>query len=86
MKFAVTRHFERCYRKLPLDIQKQADAKLRLLAELPKQHPSLRVKRIQGTTDIWEASITMNYRLTFQISKDTIILRKIGKHKEVLGR
>ncbi|MDO8886177.1 hypothetical protein [Candidatus Oleimmundimicrobium sp.] len=86
MKFIVTRHFERCYRKLPSDIQKQTDAKLRLLAELPKQHPSLRVKRIQGTTDMWEASITMNYRFTFQISKEAIILRKIGKHEDVLGK
>lgn len=83
MRFIVTRHFERCYRKLPRDIQKQTDVKLHLLAELPRQHSSLRVKRIQGTTDIWEASITMNYRLTFQISKDAIILRKIGKHDEV---
>lgn len=86
MKFIVTRHFKRCYRKLPRDIQKQADTKVQLLIELPKQHPSLRVKRIQGTTDIWEASITMNYRLTFQISKETIILRKIGKHDEILGK
>lgn len=83
MRYTVTNHFASCYKKLPLDIQKQTDAKLRLLAELPKQHPSLRVKRIKGTADIWEASITTSCRITFQITKDTIILRKIGKHEDV---
>lgn len=84
MKFIVTRHFERCYKKLPKEIQKKADFKLRLLAKLPQQHPSLRIKRIQGTRDIWEASVTMNYRLTFQISKEALILRRIGKHDDIL--
>ena len=46
-------------------------------------HPSFRTKKIKGLkrTIIWEASLTMNYRFTFQIGEnDTIIFRNIGKH------
>ena len=46
-------------------------------------HPSFRTKKIKGLKKpiIWEASLTMNYRFTFQIGEDdTIIFRNIGKH------
>jgi mRNA-degrading endonuclease YafQ of YafQ-DinJ toxin-antitoxin module len=46
-------------------------------------HPSFRTKKIKGLikTVIWEASLTMNYRFTFQIGKDDIIIfRNIGGH------
>jgi mRNA-degrading endonuclease YafQ of YafQ-DinJ toxin-antitoxin module len=35
---------------------------------------------MQGLKDIWEASMTMSYRLTFQRAGDTIILRRVGTH------
>jgi len=43
-------------------------------------HPSLRVKRIQGTKNRWEGSVTMKYRFTFELIEDTIIFRAIGTH------
>ena len=46
-------------------------------------HPSFRTKKIKGLKKIiiWEASLTMDYRFTFQIGEDdTIIFRNIGKH------
>jgi|GEM_PF-370700 len=46
-------------------------------------HPSFRTKKIKGLkkTIIWEESLTMNYRFTFQIGEgDMIIFRNIGKH------
>ena len=46
-------------------------------------HPSFRTKKVKGLkrTIIWEASLTMNYRFTFQIGEDDkIIFRNIGKH------
>ncbi len=46
-------------------------------------HPSFRTKKIKSFKRkiIWEASLTMDYRFTFQIGeKDTIIFRNIGKH------
>jgi len=47
-------------------------------------HPSLRVKRIQGTSDIWEAFPTMGLRITFQLTDDLIILRNCGEHDKTL--
>ena len=52
---------------------------LRFLLEDPA-HPSLRVKRVQGTESIWEMSVTMNYRITFEITEERIVLRRIGTH------
>ena len=48
-------------------------------------HPSLRVKRIKGTSRVWEMSITMNYRLTFEMEGEKVVLRRIGTH-DVLRR
>jgi len=48
------------------------------------KYPALRVKKIKGTKDIWEARVNISIRLTFQIEKELIILRNIGKHDETL--
>ena len=48
------------------------------------RHPALRVKKMQGTNYIWEARASRSLRITFQIRNDTIILRNIGHHDEVL--
>ncbi len=45
----------------------------------PIRQPSLRVKRIRGTKRIWEASIDMDYRFTFEMIDGGILLRVIGK-------
>ena len=75
--------FKKAYQKLPEQLQEQVDRKLLLLEENPR-HPSLRIKKIAETPDIWEASITMKYRITFQISEGVIILRVIGEHEKTL--
>lgn len=77
--------FKEDYKKLSLNIQKQIDKKITLLITNPR-HPSLRIKKVQKTKDIWEGRITKNVRFTFQIIKDTYILRRIGKHNEVLKK
>lgn len=50
------------------------------------RYPALRVKKIKGTENIWEARASRSLRLTFQIEGDTVILRNIGHHDETLGR
>jgi len=45
---------------------------------------SLHTKKIKGKTDIWEARIDFHYRLTFEIVEDTLFLRVVGNHDEVL--
>lgn len=57
--------------------------KLELMIENPR-HPSLRTKKIKGQTDIFEASITIKIRLTWQYTEDGILLRNIGEHDKTL--
>jgi len=48
------------------------------------RHPSLRVKRVKGTQDIWEASATKSIRITFRfLETDLIQLRNVGSHEQV---
>ena len=82
--YQFTRRFKKEYKSLPKEIQKTFGEKLSLLLN-NVSHPSLRVKRIQGTKDRWEGSITMNYRLTFEFSGNTILFRTIGTH-DILNR
>lgn len=58
--------------------------KLKLLLENPR-HPSLRVKKIKGQNDIFEASITIKIRITWQYYNDGILLRNLGEHDKTLG-
>jgi mRNA-degrading endonuclease RelE of RelBE toxin-antitoxin system len=80
MKLLFTKPFIKDYKGLPEQIQKQADKQISLL--LPDfRHPSLWAKKMEGAKgDIWEASVTMNYRFTFQIEGDTVVMRRIGSH------
>ncbi|MEK7167040.1 MAG: hypothetical protein AAB732_01335 [Patescibacteria group bacterium] len=78
-----TKVFKKEYQKLSQQVQKITDKKLKLFIKNP-HHPSLRAKKIRGSLNIWEASITMNYRFTFQKEKNEIILRNIGAHKLLL--
>ena len=80
----ILKTFEKDFKKLPKQIQEQAIKKITLL-ENYQNYPSLRVKKIRGHENIWEGSITMAYRITFYIEKDTIYLRRIGTHS-ILGK
>ena len=65
---------------------KQIDKFLKLLEANP-QHLSLRTKKIQGTDGIFEASVNMGVRVTFEyIKPDTIFLRNVGEHDLTLKR
>jgi mRNA-degrading endonuclease RelE of RelBE toxin-antitoxin system len=79
MKIQTTKPFDRDYDGLPELIKDRADKQFALLLENPN-HPSLRLKKIKGHSDIWEGRITKSYRFTFQISQEIFILRRIGTH------
>ncbi|NIR52047.1 type II toxin-antitoxin system mRNA interferase toxin, RelE/StbE family [candidate division KSB1 bacterium] len=91
MKLQWTKSFVKDYQKLPQQIQKQTDKKPGFLLQ-DISHPSLRVKKVQGSirgkkvSDVYELSVTMNYRLFFQIQNNVYVLLAIGTHKEILGR
>ena len=70
-------------RKKTPELQRALDAKVERLRTNPG-HPSLRLKRVRSVRfeGVWEASITMSCRITFQYGADnsSIILRNCNGH------
>ena len=88
MKFNFTSRFSRAYSKLPNEIKTLFNDKIYQFAD-NWQHPSFRLKKIQGTDSVWEASLNMSIRFTFEFAKDTdgtqvCILLNIGDHDHCL--
>ncbi len=83
MNFILTSRFERAYKALPLEAKNKLKEALKML-EVNIRHPSLQVKKIRGTKDIWEGRLSLDYRLTFNMIKDYIILRNVGHHDPTL--
>ncbi len=84
MNIIRTDPFKKDFKRLPKEIKRKTEQSLRFLID-NIQHPSLRAKKMEGVKDIWEASVTMQYRFTFEIREDDIILRRIGTH-DILKR
>ncbi len=82
--YQLSKRFKKEYNNLSKEIQKAFDQKLQLFLK-DISHPSLRVKRIQGTKNRWEGSITMKYRFTFEFLENGLIFRAIGTH-DILNR
>lgn len=81
-KYQLTQQFEKSFARLPDSMATLFEKKLPLFLK-DIFHPSFRTKKIEGfrNPSIWEASLTMNYRFTFEMYKDgKIIFRNIGTH------
>ncbi|HLD24873.1 MAG TPA: type II toxin-antitoxin system RelE/ParE family toxin [Patescibacteria group bacterium] len=85
MKVILTHTAERDFQRLSSPIRKKALKQLHYLAA-NLRHPSLRVKKMAGSTHVWEARIDYHYRFTFQKNDDSFIIRKFGPHDEGLGK
>ncbi len=75
--------FEKEFKKLSKDNRELSKKKLELFLERPS-HPSLRIKRVKGYVEdpsIFELSINMSLRVTFQRYSEFIYLRHIGTHE-----
>ncbi len=83
MQIARTENFKKAWRELSEEQKALARKAIENLLKDIK-YPALRVKKIKGTKDIWEARVNISIRLTFQIETELIILRNIGKHDETL--
>lgn len=59
----------------------------RALARLKEnmRYPSLRVKKMKGRVDIWEASPSRDLRMTFRFESEIITMRTCGHHDDALG-
>lgn len=84
MRVQYTQRFERAHVSLQAGDAARVAKAIRLLA-VDMRHPGLRIKRVQGTSDIWEARASHSLRLTFEIHEDLLILRNVGLHDKVLG-
>jgi len=85
MKIRAYKTFKKAYRKLPADIQDKIDKHIDILAG-DFRHPSLHTKKMKGKDGIWEVRVDDFYRLTFEIIDDTIFLRIVGNHDDVLKK
>ena len=85
MKLVRTNRFKREFKRLPSHIRKQAIKKLELLV-VNSRHPSLRVRKIRGEVrgyrDVFEGSITMDYRFLFRVEEGSYTLLTCGTHDE----
>lgn len=79
MKIEWSDTFTKEYGHLPQQEQDRFKQKIKLFIQNPR-HPSLRVKKMQGTLGIWEARISQSYRWTFELIEGGIRLRHIGTH------
>jgi mRNA-degrading endonuclease RelE of RelBE toxin-antitoxin system len=76
-----TSHFKRSYKKLPKEIRLAFAKQMRFLVT-DIRHPSLRAKKYDETSGIWQARITNNVRLYFKIEGDICYLIEIEKHSD----
>lgn len=80
LKITFTDRFQKHYKSLTETEKKQFKAKLSIFAENP-MHPSLRVKKIQGTSDLFEFSVNMDIRVIwFYEGESLVALVDIGHH------
>lgn len=79
MKIRRTTHFERDYSKAPTEIQAAFDNQSApLLQNL--RHPSLRAKKYEEATGLWQARVTRDWRFYFVIEGDTYHLVRLRAH------
>lgn len=79
MTASFTLRFRKQYQKLSKERQLRFDKQLVfLLSNL--RHPSLRAKKYDEASDIWQARVDDDYRFYFQINGDTYMLLSIIPH------
>lgn len=88
MKYRRTEHFKQAFQALPTGIQEKAAKAFHLFQENPR-HPSLVIKKIKGTADIWEGRVDQGYRFTFHYEKmadgeTVMVFRNIDNHDDCL--
>lgn len=90
MKLQRSARFTKQFQRLSKDdprLLRQVEKTIQYLLRFPPAHPALRMKRIQGTPGIYECSVNMDIRVTFEfLDPETILLRNIDHHDRALQR
>ncbi|MDD3365000.1 MAG: hypothetical protein PHZ03_08480 [Syntrophomonas sp.] len=86
MEFKFSRRFKREFARLPETSKKAFEKQASLLIgqPYPPFHPSLRIKKIKGRDGIFECTVTMGTRMTWEYEGNYIKLRNIGEHEATL--
>lgn len=84
--FNSSKRFDRNFKKLPQEIKDAFYKQLqRFKSSHPDLHPSLRIKGVQGTKGVYEMTVTMGIRATFEYIEDGVLFRNIGDdHDDVI--
>jgi len=83
--FSPTKRFQKQFQSLTKTEKRLIHKKLELMAENP-DHPSLRTKKIQGTSDIFECRVNMDIRIIWCYEENPIILLIDVGHHNILKR
>jgi len=85
MEVFLTEQFEQAYQKLSDAERRSVRKALSLLGE-NLRYPSLRVNKMEGRRNIWEARPSRRMRMTFEVAEGTIVMRNVGEHDKVLQK
>ena len=83
MPIHLTERFVKQYGKLSVVMRKKVDKALRLL-DANFKHPGLRSHPVEGAPGIFEASVDIQYRMTFERQGDALVMRNVDNHDECL--
>ena len=79
MKLRLTERLRKSYAEAPMAVQKAFDKQARLLAD-NLHHPSLRAKKYEGATDVWQARVNRDWRFYFIIERDEYVIIGMRSH------
>lgn len=85
MIFERTTRFKRATKKLTVQDRERL-VKALVVYESNPSHPSLGIKRVEGTKGIWEGRASDAVRFTFEKIDGGILLRNVGAHDPTLRR
>ena len=84
MSLKLNKRAQKGYQKLNPTIKNKANKKF-LLLDIDIHHQQLNSKKMKATNR-WEARIDYQYRFTFIIEGQTILILSVGPHDEGLGK
>jgi mRNA interferase RelE/StbE len=79
MKVVYAPYFKKTYLLISAITQKKFEKQISYLIR-DIRHPSLRAKKFDETSGIWQARVDKDYRFYFLIKGDTYTLLEIKKH------
>lgn len=79
MKIRLTDKAIKEYQKLPKNLQTKADKQFEYLS-IDFRHPSLNVKKYQGSENLWQGRIDKGYRFYFHVIEPDYIIISIINH------